>query len=88
MANTSSAKKAQRVALRRRVHNLRRKSAMKASVKEMAKLVVAKNAKQAAAQLNALYQAIDKAAKSHIIHPNTAARMKSRAAKQFAALSA
>jgi small subunit ribosomal protein S20 len=87
MANTSSAKKAQRVALRRRVFNARRKKAMKDNVKEMGKLLVAKSAKDAAKLLPALYKTIDKAAKNGTINKNTAARMKSRAAKQLAAIS-
>ena len=86
MANTSSAKKAQRVALRRRVINARRKGAMKDAVKQMRKFVVSKDTKNTAVHLGVLYQAIDKAAKNGTIHRNTAARMKSRAAKQLRAL--
>jgi len=87
MANTSSAKKAQRVALRRRVFNTRRKVVLKDATKEAGKLFAAKSTKEAAAQLPALYQAVDKAAKNGTIHRNTAARMKSRIAKRTAALS-
>jgi small subunit ribosomal protein S20 len=87
MANTSSAKKAQRVATRRRVFNLRRKSTMKDAVKNIGKEIVAKNAKAAASMLPTLYQAIDKAAKNGTIKKNTAARMKSRITKRLAALS-
>jgi small subunit ribosomal protein S20 len=86
MANTSSAKKAERVALRRRAINARRKRAMKDAVKEIGKLIAGKSAKEASAALPALYQAIDKAAKNHTIHRNTAARMKSRAASRLRAL--
>ena len=86
MANTTSAKKAQRVALRRRVYNARRKKAVKDSVKEIGKFVIGKNVAGAAKALPALYQAIDKAAKNGTIKPNTAARMKSRLSKQVAAL--
>jgi len=74
MANTSSAKKANRVADRRRVFNLRRSKAMKDAVKEVGK---AKDA----ASLSTAFQAIDKAMKRGIIKKNTAARMKSRLAK-------
>jgi small subunit ribosomal protein S20 len=87
MANTSSAKKAQRVAQRRRIFNLRRKTEMKGAVKEMKKFLAAKNSRDAVSALPGLYQAIDKAAKNQTIHKNTAARMKSRAAKALAALS-
>jgi len=88
MANTSSAKKAQRVAERRRVINLRRKKNMKDAVKDMGKLVLGKNAKDASAMLPTLYKAIDKAAKEGTIKKNTAARMKSQAAKALRSLSA
>lgn len=83
MANTSSAKKAQRAAERRRVFHARRKKAVKDSSKSMEKLVAGKKAKEAAAMLSTLYKAIDKAAKNHTINKNTAARMKSRAARQL-----
>ncbi|MEY4747266.1 MAG: hypothetical protein RLZZ416_315 [Candidatus Parcubacteria bacterium] len=88
MANTSSAKKAERVALRRRVINTRRKRAMKDAVKEITALTRAKSGKEASAALPAFYRAIDKAAKGGTIHQNTAARMKARVAKRLAAMSA
>ena len=87
MANTSSAKKAQRAALRRRVFNLRRSRAMKDSVKEIGKLLHAKDASKAAAQLPALQKAADKAVRRGVIHANTAARMKSRIAKRLRTIS-
>jgi len=87
MARTSSAKKAQRVALRRRVFNARRKKAMKDAVKNVSRLVAAKDGKAAEAALPALYKALDKAAKNGTIKKNTAARMKSRLTKRTAALS-
>ncbi|KKW24776.1 MAG: 30S ribosomal protein S20 [Candidatus Kaiserbacteria bacterium GW2011_GWB1_52_6] len=86
MANTSSAKKAQRSALRKRVFNARRKGAMKDAVKEIGKLIAVKDSTKAEAALPKLYQAIDKAAKNHTINKNTAARMKSRITKRLAAL--
>ena len=87
MANTSSAKKAQRASLRRHVFNARRKKTMKDAVKEISKLIEGKKGKEAEAMLPALYQAIDKAAKRGVVKANTAARMKSRASKRVAALS-
>jgi len=47
MANTSSAKKAQRSALRKRVFNARRKGAMKDAVKEIGKLIAVKDSTKA-----------------------------------------
>ncbi|OGG77740.1 30S ribosomal protein S20 [Candidatus Kaiserbacteria bacterium RIFCSPLOWO2_01_FULL_54_24] len=88
MARTSSAKKAQRVALRRRVFNARRKGTMKDAVKDVAKLIAKKDKTGAVALLPALYKAIDKAAKNGTINKNTASRMKSRITKRAQALSA
>ncbi len=76
MANTSSAKKANRVADRRRVFNLRRSKAMKDAVKTLEKKASAENFSMA-------QQAIDKALKRGIIKKNTAARMKSRLSKKI-----
>ena len=88
MANTSSAKKAQRVAERRRVFNVRHKKAVKGATKQLEKLIGLNDVKGAEAALPALYKAIDKAAKKGILKKNTAARMKSRAARQLRAKSA
>lgn len=77
MAITSSAKRAIRVAARKRVYNLRRLSTMRDSVKSFKKLVVTK-AEEAEKTLPELYKAIDKAAKRGVIKKNTAARKKSR----------
>lgn len=84
MANTSSAKKAKRMAERRHVFNLRRKKTMKDGVKDFEKLVEGKKGSDALAMLPAVYQAIDKAAKNGTVKPNTAARMKSRLSKLVA----
>ncbi len=82
MANTTSAKKAQRVSERRYVFNARRKKAMKDNVKTVSKFVAAKKGKDAEKSLPALFKAIDKAAKNGTIKKNTASRMKSRLSKQ------
>ena len=86
MARTSSAKKAQRAALRRRVFNARRKGATRDFVKDISKLIQVKDAGKAAAMLPAVQKAIDKAAKSGVIKANAAARMKSRIAKRIRAI--
>jgi small subunit ribosomal protein S20 len=78
MANTSSAKKANRVELRRRVFNARRSKTMKDAVKDLMKGGKPED-------LANTYQAIDKAMKRGIIKKNTAARMKSRVARRVAA---
>lgn len=77
MANTSSAKKATRASLRKRVFNERRKRAMRSGVKDFRKSV-------SAAHLPGVFQAIDKALKRGLIKKNTAARMKSKLSKLVA----
>ncbi len=59
---------------------------MKDAVRDFSKLIGAKDAAGSRASLPALYQAIDKAAKSGTIKKNTAARRKSRFTKQLAAI--
>lgn len=78
MAITSSAKKAHRASLKKRIFNLRRADALKTSTKAHMKTPTA-------ATLSAAYQAIDKAAKRNLISKNTAARKKSRIARTLKA---
>lgn len=84
MAITTGAKKAIRQAGRKRVMNLRRQKAMKESVKDVSKLVLAGKKKDAEKNLQSAYKALDKAAKRGIIKKNTASRKKSRLAKAIA----
>jgi len=74
MPITKGAKKALRVADRKRVFNLRRKDKMKQAIKTI-KLKATPEA------LALAYQAIDKAAKRGVIKKNNAARKKSRLAR-------
>lgn len=85
MPITSSAKKALRQSKRRHEQNLAKKEAFRAAIKKLQKLVAAKNADAAKTALHEVYQKVDKAAKTFAIHKNTAARLKSRAAKMVAA---
>jgi len=84
MPITSSAKKALRASLRKRVYNLARLDNLKTIVKEIKKLAVAGKKSEAVALLSKAYKAIDKAAKGHTIHKNTASRKKSRLSKLVA----
>ncbi len=74
MPNLQNAKKALRVAARKRVFNDRRRRALKVAVKAL-------KANQTTEDLSKAFQAIDKAAKSGVIKKNTASRKKSRLAK-------
>lgn len=78
MAITSSAKKAIRAGARKAVFNARRKKELVRTEKDVQKLVRTKKFAEARVALAPAYQAIDKAAKTHLITDNAAARMKSR----------
>ena len=78
MPITRNAKKALRVADRKRAVNERVKKTLKEGSKKVEKLAAAKEWKQATASLPAAYSAIDKAAKKGVIKKNTAARKKAR----------
>jgi small subunit ribosomal protein S20 len=80
MANIASAKKALRGSLKKRVFNLRRKSAVHDSVKSVRELISAKKVDEAKTELSKAYKALDKAAKRGVIKKNTADRKKSRLA--------
>jgi small subunit ribosomal protein S20 len=86
MANIRSAKKAHRASLRRHVYNARRAKAVKGAVKDIGKLISAKDKKAAEQLLATLYKALDKAAKAGTIKKNAAARMKSRITKRIRTL--
>lgn len=77
MANTASARKAIRVADRKRVFNDRLRKTMRKAIKEIKDLVQEKKVAEAKALLPKAYKAIDKAAKRGVIKANTASRKKS-----------
>jgi small subunit ribosomal protein S20 len=77
MANTAGAKKAIRVADRKRVFNDRRRKTMRKIMKEIRDLVRDKKIDEAKKLVPVAYKAIDKASKRGVIKPNTASRKKS-----------
>jgi small subunit ribosomal protein S20 len=81
MPITASAKKALRQAKTRRVRNIKKKASYKEAVKTYRVLAAGKKWEDAAAKLSAVYQALDKAAKSNVIAKNKARRLKSRLSK-------
>ena len=83
MPITTGAKKALRGSERKKVFNIRRKTAMKDVTKAVDKAVLEGDTKQAEALLPTAYKAIDKAEKRGVIKPNTAARKKSRLAARI-----
>jgi small subunit ribosomal protein S20 len=80
MPITKGAQKAHRASERKRIYNVRRKSAMKDVTKELHKALLGGDTKTATKLLPQAYKAIDKAAKRGVIKDNTAARKKSRLA--------
>ncbi len=78
MPITKGAEKAHRQSERKRIFNLRRKSAMKEVTKKITKAAAAGDVAKAKELLPTAYKAIDKAAKRGVIKENTAARKKSR----------
>ena len=72
MPITKSAKKSLRVSLRRKKENRVREIELEKALK-----------KASASNINEVISKIDKAAKTHLIHKNKAARIKSRLMKKF-----
>ncbi len=80
MANTASAKKRMRSSLRKRVSNRPFRVAPRTLVRE-ARAAVEGGASEAAEAVQKAIQQLDKSAKRRVIHPNNAARRKSRLMK-------
>lgn len=80
MPNLKASIKDVRQVKKRRAHNKTKKDTMKKLMKQFVETV--KSDKKAALELvPSLYKAIDKTAKTNVIHRNTAARRKSQVAK-------
>ena len=83
MAHSKSTKKAVRIASRKRMRNKSVRSAVKTYMTKAEKLIAAKeldSAKEAVVQVSS---ALDRSAQKGIIHPNNAARHKSRLMKKL-----
>lgn len=83
MPNTKAAHKALRQNEKRRVINLRRNRELKSLIKDFKQTAASGNSEEARAKLPSLYKALDKAAKSNLIKPNKASRLKSRLTKRL-----
>ncbi len=84
MPVTRTAKKALRQNVRRHAKNVKQKVELKKVIKTFKKLAEAKKMDEAAKQLAAVFQSLDKAAKVNLIKKNTASRLKSRLSKRLA----
>ena len=82
MPVTKSAKKALRVATRRHEENLMQRSLFKKTIKQVKK-AVASGSDQVASLFSQVQSTLDRAAKNNTIHPNKAARLKSRLSKSL-----
>ncbi|MBK8978876.1 MAG: 30S ribosomal protein S20 [Planctomycetes bacterium] len=78
MAHSTQAKKRIRQNEKRRLHNKTLASRMRTEVKKLRQLIEDGDGAGAAAQLPVTMKLLDKAAKHHVIHANTASRQKSR----------
>jgi len=78
LANSPQARKRARQAEQRRQHNASFRSTMRTSVKKVVKLIKAGDKQAAAQAYEAAVPIIDKAAGKGLVHPNKAARHKSR----------
>jgi small subunit ribosomal protein S20 len=74
----SSAEKAAKQALKHRARNKAVESGLKTFVHKAERLIVAKDLNAAGTAVEQALRALDRAAKKGIIHPNNAARRKSR----------
>lgn len=78
MANSAQAKKRVRQAEKRRQHNASMRSRMRTFIRKVLKAIDAGDKVQAEAAFKAAVPVIDRTARKGIIHPNKAARHKSR----------
>ena len=78
MPTTKSAKKRHRQSLERRAVNRSTKSAIKTQVRKVREAIKAGDLAKADAELRTAATKLDRAASKRIVHPNAAARTKSR----------
>ncbi len=83
MPNSNSAKKRLRQSKARKVHNRSIKSAVKTQIKKVNAAVTAGDVATAEQEYVAAARGLDKAGSKNIIHPNAAARSKSRLQKKI-----
>jgi small subunit ribosomal protein S20 len=86
MANTSSAKKATRVAARKTLINKNRTSAVRTTVRKVEEAIAAGKKAEAEAALKAATPQLMRGAQKGIMHKNAASRKVSRLTKRVRAL--
>lgn len=83
MANTKSAEKRQRIALKRKAINKVNVSKTKTALKKAEDSIASGDLQKAAEDLKAAASTMDKAVGKGVVHPNNAARHKSRLQKRL-----
>jgi small subunit ribosomal protein S20 len=86
MPQRKSAKKELRKNIKRRQRNLKVKRNIKAAIKRLRKSLENKDISSSRQALRDVFKILDKSASKRIIHPNKAARKKSRLSKKLNAL--
>lgn len=86
MAHTKSAKKMIKVIAAQRKRNRAVRSAVKTYISKAEEFIAAKELEPAKEAVRKATQALDKAVKKGVLHPNNAARRKSRLMKKFNAV--
>ena len=83
MPNSPSASKRMRQSVKRRMHNRITKKVIKTLMKRTMTSLAAKDFEKAAADFKTATAKIDKAGARRVLHPNTAARRKSKLARAY-----
>jgi len=86
VANTNQSRKRVRQNIRRRLHSMSQRSALRTSIKKFLKLVSAKDREGAAGAYRVTGAVIDRAASKGLHHKNRAARLKRRLNNRLRAL--
>ena len=87
MANIKSARKRAHQAVLRRARNTSQRTAARSAIKNVQKAIQAGDKKAAVAALTRSQAVIDRVAAKGVLHPNAAARHKSRLAHAIKAMS-
>lgn len=87
MANTSQARKRARQAGVRRIRNAGQRSMMRTYVKKIVKAIASGDKSQAAEAYKEAVPILDRLSRKGLVHPNKAARHKSRLNAQIRAMS-
>lgn len=86
MPNHSATEKSLRKNAKRHFFNSQVRSKIRTLIKKVRAAIVEKNVESARTSFKQVASALDTAAKRHIIHPNNAARRKSRLQRQISQL--